>query len=186
MSSVRRSPVPRSPLLRSLLVRLGLAVAATAALMAVLGFFGHFLHPWLPLAVALVIALLLWLLSPELAGADALEPPPLDDDPEAISPYGADVTVRRLEEMIHGAGPRRRMTGRSLGHLLARAAAEREHSDHRDPRDPREPRDGAAPLPEDLRAFLRACEAEDGRPVPPVTRTDLRRWLRALSPQEDT
>ncbi|MCG7310596.1 hypothetical protein [Brachybacterium sp. ACRRE] len=168
-----------SRVLRSLLVRLALAVCATAVLMGVLGIFGHYLHPWLPLAVALVIALASWLLTPELAGADALETPLLDDEPEVVSPYGADVTVRRLEEMMHGAGPRRRMTGRSLGRMLAIAAAERDHRDHAD-------RTGQAPpLPEDLRAFLRACEDPDAGSVPAVTRPALQRWLRALSPQED-
>ncbi|MBK0332797.1 hypothetical protein I8D64_15450 [Brachybacterium sp. MASK1Z-5] len=168
-----------SRVLRSLLVRLALAVCATAVLMGVLGIFGHYLHPWLPLAVALVIALVSWLLTPELAGADALETPLLDDEPEAVSPYAADVTVRRLEEMMHGAGPRRRMTGRSLGRMLALAAAERDHRDHAD-------HSGQAPpLPEDLRAFLRACEDPDAGAVPAVTRPALQRWLRALSPQED-
>lgn len=167
-----------SRVLRSLLVRLALAVCATAVLMGVLGIFGHFLHPWLPLAVALVIALVSWLISPELAGADALETPLLDDDPEAVSPYAADVTVRRLEEMMHGAGPRRRMTGRSLGRMLALAAAERDHRD-------RAVHTGQAPpLPEDLRRFLRACEEPGTGSVPAVTRPALQRWLRALSPQE--
>ncbi|WP_152351666.1 hypothetical protein [Brachybacterium subflavum] len=170
-----------SRVLRSLLVRLALAVCATAVLMGVLGIFGHFLHPWLPLAATLVVALVSWLLSPELAGADALETPLLDDDPEAVSPYAADVSVRRIEEMMHGAGPRRRMTGRSLGRMLALAAAEREHRDQRVHADHT---GQAPPLPEDLQRFLRACEDPDAGSVPAVTRPALQRWLLALSPQE--
>lgn len=158
--------------LRSLLVHLAAALAAALVLMVVLRVAGQILHPWLPLAVLLVVALCAWLLSPDLRTADALETPALDDEPEALSPHAADVTVRRLEEMIHGAGPRRRMTSRALGQVLARAAEEREH------------RDDAPPLPEDLRSLMRAASAEDGTPVPPVSRTDLRRWLRALAAPE--
>ncbi|PWH07683.1 hypothetical protein DEO23_03415 [Brachybacterium endophyticum] len=170
--------------LRTLPSRLGAALLALLALTLGLRLLGIVLHPVLPLALLLVIALISWLVSSELETADALDPPYLDDDPEAASPHAGDVVVRRLEEMIHGAAPRRRMTSRTLGRALAEVATERSH------------RDDARALPQDLQDFLteatRPLPADDARtapPLAPVDRATLHRWLRALSDphsQEDT
>jgi hypothetical protein len=170
--SARRSMVS----LRSLLLRLGIAVVATAVLVGVLRIAGQTLHPSLPLTVMLVVALCTWLLSPEVQIADALAPPQLDDDPEAVSPHASDVAVRRAEEMMHGAAPRRRMTSRALGRSLSLAAEEHDR------------RSESAPLPEDLRDFLAVTTAENSERerMPPVPRRTLHRWLRALAPDSPT
>src|SRR5699024_12468777 len=95
----------------------------------------------------------------------------LDEAADYARPRAQDQRGRRLEDMIYGAPPRRRMTARSLSRLLGEIADERGH-------DP-----AAPPLSADLASRIakaRHPDADDHL-VGPIDRRTLHRYLRELA-----
>lgn len=158
--------------LRSLLLHAVVGAAAALAVVAACALAG--LHLSLPTMVAagLATGAAIWLLRLEPSRADQLDSPPLDLDVDYALPHGQDIRVRRLEDMIHGAQPHRRMTSRGLALVLAEIAEERA-------RDP----DAPPPGPELIRV-LRTVRAENAT-VPPIDRPTLHRILDELAVREE-
>lgn len=163
-------------LIRDLRVLLWWAIVLIIALVVVfvvLMTFQLVLSVWVPLALALIIAAILWAVNAPVDRDHAVVTPELNPDPDYQVPHGDDLQVRRLEEMIHGAQPRRRMTGRSLGRTLGRAAALRSAQ--------------APALSVDLQQFIARAsdpDAED-EPMPRIDRRTLRRYLTELAATEE-
>ncbi|PMC75578.1 MULTISPECIES: hypothetical protein [unclassified Brachybacterium] len=162
---------PRS--LRALSLRL-LICAAVIALAAAVGRMVGLLFP-LPYLVtfAVLAAVLWWLFSRGSAASDSLDFPAYDLDGDYALPHGQDQRVRRLEDLVHGALPGRRMTQRGLAMTLGRIAAQR-------------PAD-APPLSPDLTAWIDSAANADAQqhPVRPVDRRTLHRYLRELAAGEE-
>lgn len=157
--------------LRPLLVRMALCVGAVLAVVGVCALFGlRFSLPF-PIALGVVGGTLLWIHHAGIPRADHLSTPALDLDADYALPHAQDQRVRRLEDMIHGAQPRRRMTARSLSRILGEIADERAHGS------------AAPPLSADLSS--RIIEARhpdaDSHPVGPIDRRTLHRYLRELA-----
>jgi hypothetical protein len=157
--------------LGSLTIRLLGALGVTVGLCLLAWVAGYHLRPVLPFSVCLVVALISWLVTADLDIAFGVDRPRLDTDPDAASPHAGDVRVRRLEDMMHAAQPRRRMTGRALGQVLGEIADERAHHP------------AAPPLPQDLRRLIEISRDPDTDPrhTPSVDRRTLHRYLRALA-----
>lgn len=129
----------------------------------------------LPIALGLLAGAAWWFLH---VGADRAEPsraPRLDLDADYALPHAQDMRVRRLEDLIHGAQPHRRMTGRALALVLADIADERTRAPD------------APPLGPELTALVRAARAAGGsqQPFPPIDRRTLHRYLDELAPREE-
>lgn len=161
--------------LRPLLVRMAISVAAALALVGLFALFDLQMSLPFPIALGLVVGALLWIFHIGISRADQLSTPELDLDADYALPHAQDQRVRRLEDMIHGAQPHRRMTARSLSRVLGELADERAH-------DP-----AAPPLSADLAS--RIAEARhpdaDDHPVGPIDRRALHRYLRELAPGEE-
>ncbi|MGP9538736.1 hypothetical protein ACT3SP_12040 [Brachybacterium sp. AOP43-C2-M15] len=156
---------------RSLLVHvLGGAVLA-GVVVAVCALFDLRLSLPILMAAGLASGTALWAVRRRPARADHLDGPRLDLDADYALPHGQDIRVRRLEDMIHGAQPNRRMTARSLARTLAEIADERA-------RDPQAP-----PLSPQLTDLLeRAATADaEASPLRPIDRRTLHRHLRELA-----
>ena len=97
-------------ILRGLVPRLLLAVAAVLLLVIALRLIG--MHLALPVPAEVAIP---------------LESPELNLDPGYALPHAQDPAVRRIEDTLYGAQPRRRTSTRALGQLLGRLADQREH-----------------------------------------------------------
>ena len=157
--------------LRPLLMRMAVCVGAALAVVGVCALFGlHFSLP-LPIALGVVGGALLWISHVGLPRADHLRAPALDLDADYALPHAQDQRVRRLEDMIYGAQPRRRMTARSLSRVLGEIADERGH-------DP-----AAPPLSADLASRIAKARHHDAddHPVGPIDRRTLHRYLRELA-----
>lgn len=157
--------------LRSVLLHL--LVGAVIALVVFGGLAALGLWVALPtiLAAGLVGGAAIWLLRLEPDRADQLDIPPLDLDVDYALPHGQDIRVRRLEDMIHGAQPNRRMTARTLARTLAEVAEERA-------RDPQAP-----PLSPQLQDLIDRARHEDpeAAPIRAIDRRTLHLYLRELS-----
>ncbi|MBB5832250.1 hypothetical protein [Brachybacterium aquaticum] len=161
--------------LRSLLLRTALFLVLAIAVVAVAGIAGLRI-PWpLPVSLALVAGAGSWLLDRGVDHDDQLDAPALDLDADYALPHAQDTTVRRLEEAVHGAQPRRRMTSRALARTLGEIAEERE-------RDPEAP-----PLPPDLARLIATAREPDAEahPVGPIDRRTLHRYLHQLAAREE-
>ncbi|WP_114855508.1 hypothetical protein [Brachybacterium sp. YJGR34] len=126
----------------------------------------------LPLMIAggLAAGAAVWLVRIETSRADGLDAPRLDLDVDYALPHGQDVRVRRLEDLIHGAQPSRRMTARGLARTLAEIAEERA-------RDPQAP--PLSPELQDLLDRAQRPDAEEGK-IGSIDRRTLHRALREL------
>lgn len=157
--------------LRPLLVRMVLCVGAALAIVGVCALFGLLFSLPIPIALGLVCGALLWIHHVGIPRADHLSAPALDLDADYALPHAQDQRVRRLEDMIHGAQPRRRMTARSLSRALGEIADEREHAP------------SAPPLSADLVSRIAAARHPDAdeHPVGPIDRRTLHRHLRELA-----
>lgn len=168
--SLSRRPLSRHPLV-GLAWRLALCTTLALAAVAVLPIAGVRLALPVPIAVGLLAGGLWWTAVAAADRADATDPPALDREPDYALPHAQDMRVRRLEDMIHGAQPRRRMTTRALGRTLAEIAEERA-------------RDGRAPeLSASLRAVIEQSRRGDADrdSVPPIDRRTLHTYLRELA-----
>lgn len=157
--------------MRALVVHLAVGLAAALALWGGCALFG--LHLSIPTMCTLGLAggAGLWLVRVETARADTLDPPPLDLDVDYALPHGQDMRVRRLEDVIHGAQPYRRMTARALARTLGEVAEARA-------RDPQAP-----PLSPALSTLLEQVRdpGTEAESFPPIDRRTLHRHLRELS-----
>ena len=111
--------------LKFLLLHVLGGAAAALALLGIFTFVGMRMSLPMVLAGGLAAGAAIWLVRLEPSRADQLDGPPLDLDVDDALPHGQDVRVCRLEDMIHGAQPHRRMTARTLARTLAEIAAER-------------------------------------------------------------
>ncbi len=129
----------------------------------------------LPITLGVLAGAVWWFLH---AGADRAErsrAPRLDLDADYALPHAQDMRVRRLEDLVHGAQPRRRMTGRGLALLLGEIADERA-------RDP-----DAPPIGPELTELVRAARSAErsDQPFPPIDRRALHRYLDELAPRQE-
>lgn len=157
--------------LKSLLLHVLGGAAAALALLGIFTFVGMRMSLPMVLAGGLAAGAAIWLVRLEPSRADQLDGPPLDLDVDYALPHGQDVRVRRLEDMIHGAQPHRRMTARTLARTLAEIAAERAQ-------DPQ-----AAPLSAPLQDLIDRAQVGDPEapPIRAIDRRTLHRHLRELS-----
>ena len=157
--------------LRSLVLHL--LVSAVIALVVFGGLAAAGLTMALPtlLAAGLAAGAAVWLLRLEPSRADQIDAPALDLDVDYALPHGQDIRVRRLEDMIHGAQPNRRMTARTLARTLAEIAQERAL-------DPQAP-----PLSPPLQDLIDRARHEDpeAAPIHAIDRRTLHRHLRELA-----
>lgn len=167
----------KAPDLKELKILLRAAVILTlvvAFVLVVLGRFQMVLSPMIPIAFGLLIAAAAWFAGVSLDRDPAVATPRLDPDPDYSVPHGNDLTVRRLEEMIHGAQPKRRMTGRALGQTLGAIA------DSRSP--------DAPELSEALQRLIAEARHPDAEnhQVGAIDRRTLHRYLTELARTEET
>ena len=155
-------------------LRMLIGAAIALALVGVCTVFGLAFALPLPLTLGVAGGALSWVISTDPARADHLDPPPLNLDAEYALPHAQDARVRRLEEMIHGAQPNRRMTARALARVLGEVAAERDHAD---------PSGTAPPLSPALQALLDQAAHPDAaaHPVHSIDRRTLHHHLRELA-----
>ena len=158
--------------LLDLLWRIAATTAATVVLALLCRLIGLELSLPLPIAVGIIAGAMWWFLRVGPDRAEHTHVPDVDLDADYALPHAQDMRVRRLEDMIHGAQPHRRMTSRGLALVLADIAEERA-------RDP----DAPAPGPE-LSRLLRTARTE-GATVPPIDRRALHRYLDELAPREE-
>ena len=125
-----------------------------------------------PVAAGIILGAVWWYLHVGGDRAEHARLPALDLDADYALPHAQDMRVRRLEDMVHGAQPSRRMTSRGLALVLAEIAEERA-------RDP----DAPPPGPE-LSRLLRTARTEDAS-VPPIDRPTLHRILDELAVREE-
>ncbi|MGP9680521.1 hypothetical protein [Brachybacterium sp. AOP3-A1-3] len=166
--------LPPSPITR-LLVRLAIGVLVALAIVGLLSLLGMRIPLPLPIAVGLAIGAIWWMTQNGATRDDPLHAPELDLDADYALPHARDMRVRRLEDLIHGAQPTRRMTARGLARTLGDIADERAH-------DP-----AAPPLDEKLSRLIadsRHADAES-HPVGPIDRRALHRYLRELAAGEE-
>ncbi|GAA1335006.1 hypothetical protein NLU66_16010 [Brachybacterium sp. NBEC-018] len=149
-----------------LAVRLLIGAATALVVVLVCSLFDLQLALPLPLALGLAAGAIAWWVHVGVDHADQLHSPPLDLDVDYALPHAQDQRVRRLEETIHGAGPRRRMTtGALVRELEGLAAARGVHLDL--PR--RSGPDGPEAVPVDraaLHRHLRQLAAADEERLP--------------------
>jgi len=158
--------------LLELLWRTAATTGAAVALALLCRLIGLQLSLPLPIAAGIIAGAMWWFLSVGPDRAEHTHVPEVDLDADYTLPHAQDMRVRRLEDMIHGAQPHRRMTSRGLALVLADIAEERA-------RDP----DAPAPGPE-LSRLLRTARTE-GAAVPPIDRRALHRYLDELAPREE-
>lgn len=158
--------------LLELLWRTAATTAAAVALALLCRFIGLQLSLHLPIAVGIVAGVMWWFLRVGPDRAEHTHVPEVDLDADYALPHAQDMRVRRLEDMIHGAQPHRRMTSRGLALVLADIAEERA-------RDP-----DAPALGPELSRLLRTARTE-GATVPPIDRRALHRYLDELAPREE-
>lgn len=161
--------------LARLLLRLLLCAVVALAAIGIAALFGVRVPLPIPLALALAAGALWWIADQGAERADPLDAPELDLDADFALPHGQDMRVRRLEDLVHGAQPHRRMTARGLARVLGEIAEERA-------RDPEAP-----PLSPGLRTLIEAAREPDGaaHPVGPIDRRTLHRCLTELAPREE-
>lgn len=161
--------------LLGLLWRAALVAGIAVGLAALCGLFGLVVPLPLPAALGLIGGAVWWFLHSGADRADRPHPPELDLDADYALPHAQDMRVRRLEDLVHGAQPNRRMTARGLALLLGEIAEERA-------RDP-----DAPPLDPALRDLVATARRDpaDGREVPPIDRRALHRFLHQLAPREE-
>lgn len=159
----------------SLLRHLGAALTLALVLVAACALFGLYLSVPTVCALGLVAGAGLWLVRVETSQADTLDPPLLDLDVDYALPHGQDTRVRRLEDMIHGAQPHRRMTARPLARTLGHVAESRT-------RDPYAP--PLSPALSRLASQVRDQDPEKN-PVPAIDRRTLHTYLRELGGHGD-
>lgn len=166
-----RRRLPALPPALDLPVRLLAGAAAALALVLVLRLAQIDLALPLPLALGIVAGAVSWALAARIERAEALDVPRPDLEADYALPHAQDTRVRRLEDMVHGAQPRRRMTGRALGQVLAELVAEHD-------RDP-----DAPPLSAELRRLTAGGGEDDS--VLTVDRRTLHHHLRELAAGEE-
>lgn len=158
-----------------LLWRLGVCVGV--ALAAVGGFarFDLLIPLPVPIALGLVGGTIWWITRSGAARADQLDAPELDLDVDYALPHSRDMRVRRLEDLLHGAQPSRRMTSRALARTLGDIADERARDT------------GAPPLSDGLTRVIAQARHPDaeGHPVGPIDRRTLHRYLGELAAGEE-
>ncbi|MDN5820860.1 MAG: hypothetical protein L0H74_04975 [Brachybacterium sp.] len=158
-----------------LLTKLVISVLAALVLYGVCTLFGLFLP--LPVLISLGLAggTIWWFIDEGADRADQLHAPALDLDVDYALPHAQDTRVRRLEDLAHGAQPRRRMTHRGLLRTLGEIADERSL-------DP-----DAPPLGPDLNRLIETARQPDAEqhPVGPLDRRALHRCLRELAQHEE-
>lgn len=158
-----------------LLWRLGISVVAALVVVGVCALFKLLIPLPVPIALGLSIGTIWWIIHVGADRADQLDAPQLDFDADYALPHAQDMRVRRLEDLIHGAQPSRRMTSRGLARTLGDIADERS-------RDP-----DAPPLSQGLTQLIaqsRHADAES-HPVAPIDRRALHRYLRELAVGEE-
>src|SRR5699024_1990969 len=101
-----------------LLLRMALFVAAALALLCLCALLGLRLTLPLPLARVLMSGALLCSAPVVAPPAESLSAPDLVRDPGYPRPHAQHQRVRRLEDLIYGAQPHRRMTARGLMRVL--------------------------------------------------------------------
>ena len=158
--------------LTGLLRRIVLAVGAAVALALACRPAGLEVPLPLPVAAGTLAGAAWWYLHVGVDRAEPVRAPGLDLDVDYALPHAQDMRVRRLEDMIHGAQPHRRMTSRGLALVLAEIAEERAW-------DPEAP-----PLGPELEGLLRTVRTSDA-PVPPIDRPTLHRYLDELAAREE-
>lgn len=158
-----------------LLWRLGAGVAMALAGVGVCAVFDLLIPLPGPIAAGLVIGAAWWALHDAPPRADDVDAPRVDLDADYALPHARDMRVRRLEDLIHGAQPSRRMTSRGLARTLGDIADERAT-------DP-----AAAPLSDGLRHLIAEARHPDAEnhPVGPIDRRILHRYLRELATGEE-
>lgn len=161
--------------LLDLVWRAGLLAGLAIGLAALCSLFGLVVPLPLPAALGLLCGTVWWFLRHGADRADRPHPPELDLDADYALPHAQDMRVRRLEDLVHGAQPHRRMTARGLALLLGEIAEERARDPDAPPLDP---------ALRDLIATARRDPAE-GREVPPIDRKALHRFLHQLAPREE-
>lgn len=159
--------------LATLLAKLVLGVLAVLALYVLCTLFGLFLPLPVLISVGLAGGALWWILGAGADRADQLHAPALDLDVDVALPHSQDTRVRRLEELVHGAQPSRRMTGRALARTLGEIAEDRAG-------DP-----DAPPLSADLTRLIETARRPGSDPVGPIDRRRLHRCLHELALREE-
>lgn len=161
--------------MKGLLLRLGGCVAGALLLVGLFRLWGLELALPLPVALALAIGGGWWLLSRGIESPESLDAPDLDLDADYALPHAQDMRVRRLEDLVHGAQPSRRMTARGLGRVLGQIAEEQD-------RDP-----SAPPLGAQLAQLLDEARHPDAEahPIRAIDRRDLHRYIRELAAREE-
>lgn len=158
-----------------LLLRLVLGAVGAVVVRFACTLFGLYLPLAMLIVLGLAVGAVLWILHEGADRADQLHIPALDLDVDYALPHGQDTQVRRLEDLAHGAQPRRRMTGRGLARVLGEIADERA-------RDP----DAPALSPALARLIETAREEDaDAHPVDSIDRRTLHRSLTELAPREE-
>lgn len=154
-----------------LLWRLGVGVAVALLAVGAFALFGLLIPLSLPIALGLVGGTIWWFTRSEAARADPLDAPELDLDVDYALPHSRDMRVRRLEDLVHGAQPSRRMTSRGLARTLGEVADERAHDSD------------APPLSDGLSRLIAESRHPDAEnhPVGPIDRRTLHRYLRELA-----
>lgn len=161
--------------LRSLLLRVTLGAVIALAIVGICGLFGLHLPLALLLAAGIGLAAAGWVIAHPPAQDPAPDPPPLDLEADFVLPHAQDLRVRRLEDILHGAQPSRRMTSRALGRVIEEIAEERSRNA------------SAPPLSDELTAFITASRGPEAtaRTVGPLPRRTLHRFLRELAAGEE-
>lgn len=154
-----------------LLWRLGVGVGIALLVVGVFTLFDLLIPLPVPIALGFVGGTIWWITRSEASRADELDAPELDLDVDYALPHSRDMRVRRLEDLVHGAQPSRRMTSRGLARTLGDVADERAH-------DPEAP-----PLSAGLTRLIAESHHPDAEnhPVGPIDRRTLHRYLRELA-----
>ena len=160
---------------RRLLIRLALGVVLAVAVYFVCTLIGLYLPLAMLISVGLALGAVWWIIDQGADRADQLHAPELDLDVDFALPHAQDTRVRRLEDLAHGAQPRRRMTGRALARVLGEIADERA-------RDPAAPELGPA-----LTRLIETARRSDAEahPVGAIDRRSLHRCLHELAAREE-
>lgn len=158
-----------------LLIRLGIGAALALVTYLLCTLFGLYLPLALLITLGMLSGVVLWFLRVGADRAEGLLAPALDLDVDYALPHAQDTRVRRLEDLAHGAQPRRGMTQRGLGRLLGEIADERA-------RDPDAPE--LSPALARLIETARRADAEE-HPLGAIDRRTLHRSLTELAAREE-